>query len=164
MKRYRHWLGTGASLVLGIIFITAGLGKLMQPSALLDVFFNYFPDFGYLFLTPAFTAAVTVGIPLLELILGIFLVVGIFARLAALLTIPLIAGFIASNTWLLNHGQQRNPCDCFGGLEEILGIRLTNTGALYLDFGMAALVVIILFGYRRGFLNFRPWFLREGEG
>ncbi|MFC1917938.1 MauE/DoxX family redox-associated membrane protein [Chloroflexota bacterium] len=164
MKRYRYWLGTGASLILGIIFIAAGLGKLMQPSTMLDVFFNYFPDFGYLFLAPAFASAITVGIPILELILGIFLVTGIFARLATLLTIPLITGFIASNTWLLTHGQQRNPCDCFGGFTEILGIELTNTSALYLDFGMAALVLMILFCYQRRFFSFKPWFLREGEG
>ena len=86
---------------------------------------------------------------------------GVLARPSALLTVPLIAGFIASNAWLLTHGQSHNPCDCFGGFAEMLGFTLTNQVALYLDFAMLALVLIILLCYQGKFLNIRPWFFKR---
>jgi len=50
-----------------------------------------------------------------------------------------------------------------GIMERIIHVELSTTGALYLDIGMLALVLIILFCYRGNFLNIHPWFLGRSK-
>jgi len=37
--RYKHWLGLGASLILGTIFLISGIGRSLAEVELFDTFF-----------------------------------------------------------------------------------------------------------------------------
>ncbi len=147
--------------MLGLIFITAGLGKILHPTAILDTFYHYLPQFAPYFLTSAFTDAILVWLPRVELIIGLLMLVGVLSRLMSVFSLLLTAGFIANNVWLLNHGQGHSPCGCLGTVEEVFGLTLSATGALYMDIAMVALALVVLLGYRGTLLNPYPWFLRR---
>ena len=142
-----------------MIFIASGLGKLLSQAESFKAIFNPFPDF----LSPIFTEAVFSWLPVIELIVGLLLIIGVVVKPMAVFSSLLIAGFIAKNIWLLNHGQGQQPCYCFGIMEEMLNATLSTVGSLYLDTVMLVLVLIILFCYPSKFLNIYPWFLRRGE-
>jgi len=161
--RHKHWIGAGASIILGLIFVAAGLGKLLDPVAIRDMLYIFFPSFGSLFLTSAFTKAILIWLPRIELIVGLILIIGIAAKLMAIFSSVLIAGFIANNSWMISQGLGYKPCGCLPIVERITQTQLSNVGALYLDTGMLALVLIILFCYRGNFLNIHPWFLARGK-
>ena len=162
-RRYLYWLSIIAGTILGLIFIVAGLGTILHPAAILDTFYYYFPQFAPFFLTSAFTDAILVWLPRVELIIGLLMIVGVLARLMSVFSLLLTAGFIANNVWLLNHGQAHSPCGCLGAVEEVFGLTLSATGALYMDIAMVVLAVVILLGYRGTFLNPYPWFLRRDD-
>jgi len=155
--RSKHWIGVGASLILGLIFATAGLGKLLHQTEAYKLFFS--PDF----LTPALAKAVFIWLPRLELIIGLLLIIGVAAKLVTIFSSVLIAGFITNNVWLLAQGLGDKPCGCFGIAERIAQGRLSTLGSLYVDIAMLALVLIILFYYQSRFFNIYPWFLRRGR-
>ena len=155
--RSKHWIGVGASLILGLIFVVAGLGKLLHPTEAFKLFF--FPDF----LTPALAKVVFIWLPRLELIIGLLLIIGVAAKLVTIFSSVLIAAFITNNVWLLIQGLGDKPCGCFGIAERIAQARLSTLGSLYVDMAMLALVLIILFCYQRRFFNIYPWFLRRGR-
>jgi len=154
--RYRHWIGIGAGIILGLIFVTSGLGKLLSQAESFKTIFNPFPDF----LGPAFTEAIFSWFPYIELIVGSLLIIGIVAKLMAIFSLALTAGFITNNSWLISRGLGYEPCDCFGVMERIIQVELSTVGALYMDIGMLALALIILFCYPSRFFTIRPWFLR----
>jgi uncharacterized membrane protein YphA (DoxX/SURF4 family) len=85
--RYKHWLGLGASLILGIIFLTAGIGKLLVEVELFETYFPAFLDF----LSLDQTRLLFYGLPYVELAIGTLLIVGFATKL--------IAAFVASNVW-----------------------------------------------------------------
>ena len=158
----RHWLAIGASILLGLVFVVAGLGKLLQPAEAFKIFFTSYPAYLVDFLTPVFFKAIFTWLPRIELIVGLLLIMGIAAKLMAAFSSMLIAGFIANNSWLLSQGLGYEPCSgCFGMLERITQARLSTVGALYLDIGMLVFVLIILFCYPGNFLTTRPWFFRK---
>ena len=88
---------------------------------------------------------------------------GIVARLTAIFTSVLIAGFIINNGLLLSYGLGDAPCGCFGILENIIQNKLSIMGALYVDIGMLVLVLIAVFCYPGNITSFRPWFLGTGR-
>ena len=155
--RSKHWLGVGASLILGLIFVVAGLGKLLHQTEAYKLFFS--PDL----LTPALAKAVLIWLPRIELAIGVLLIAGFAAKLVTIFSSVLIAGFITNNVWLLVQGLGDKPCGCFGLAERIAQARLSTLGSLYIDIAMLALVLIILFCYRRRFFNIYPWFLKRGK-
>ena len=95
--RYRYWVSVGASIILGVIFVVSGLGKLLSQAESFKTIFNPFPDFW----APVFAEAVFSWLPFIELIIGLLLIVGISANLMAVFSAVLIAGFITNNSYLL---------------------------------------------------------------
>jgi len=159
IRRYKHWLGVGAGILLGMIFVAAGVGKLLHEPEAFTIFFTPFPGF----LSPIFTKAVFIWLPGIELVVGLLLIIGIAAKLAATISSALIVGFIVNNSLALISGLGGKPCGCFGAAEKLTQATLSMLDALYLDIIMLALVLIILFCYRGRFLNIYPWFLRRGK-
>ncbi len=151
----KHWIGVGASITLGLIFIVAGVGKLLHQPEAVRIFFIPLPDF----LTATLTKAVFSWLPYIEFTVGLLLIIGVAPKLVATLSSMLIAGFIAHNALLISYGLWAEPCDCFGKLKIVPYTELSIIGSLYLDIVMLALVLIILFWHRGSFFNIYPWFL-----
>ena len=155
----KHWISVGASIILGLIFIVAGLGKLLHQPDAVRIFFIPLPDF----LTATLAKAVFIWLPRIELLVGLLLVMGIAAKLVATFSSVLIAGFIAHGSLLIRRGLGSEPCDCFGKMKIVPYTELSIIGSLYLDIVMLALILIILFWHQRNFFNIYPWFLARGK-
>jgi uncharacterized membrane protein YphA (DoxX/SURF4 family) len=151
---FKHRAGTWASIVLGLIFMAAGFGKLFSPAYIFKLTFNPFPGF----ISTAFSNSVFHWLPYLEIIIGVLLIIGIMPRFAAVLAGLLIAGFITHNAWRLNQGLAYTPCTCFGVLDRILGLELSTTDSLYLDIAMLVLAFLVIFCHKGRFFNIRPRF------
>lgn len=157
VKRYRHWAGIGASILLGAVFVTSGLGKLPpQTEAYLIIF-----SLPRALLSPTLANYLDLWLPRVELALGIIIIIGIAPRLMTLLAAALTAAFIFNNSWEISQGLGQNTCGCFGA-NSFLGY-ITTTQALYIDIGMLAAVAIILLFYPGNLLTIRPWFLSRGK-
>ena len=110
---YKHWIGTGACIILGLILITAGLGKLLYQAEFLAVI-RY-----KTFLPPGQVNLIADWFPWIELVVGLLLFTGVAARLAAILSCLLIGAFITHNGWLISQGAGYKPCGCLS-LVEVL--------------------------------------------
>ena len=153
--RYRYRVAIVISIILGIIFIVSGIGKLLGQNALLA---NTLPLLG---MTPGLANIIAHGVPWVELILGILLVTGICAKLAVSLSFVFIAAFIFYNSWMITHGLGYEPCGCFGIFEKLFLGELSTIDSLYIDIGLFILALIIFFSYSGNFLNMRPWFIKR---
>lgn len=147
----KNIISLAAGLLIGFTFIASGTGKLfgdmetpaqamafinaMLPEALLTPFIM---DFIYKILVP-------VIFPWAELILGIALIAGLMPRLAAILTLPMIAAFMGTNIWTIASGEYSKCASCFGIWEKIFGY-LTPYQSLGIDIilGLLALCVVFL--------------------
>ncbi len=154
---HANLLAIGASILLGLIFATAGLEKLLHPWEFLVTIFST----GFFILSQAMV--VSQWLPWIELMLGLLLIMGISAKFMASASCPLILGFIFYNIRAIRQGLDT---DCGCGVLELLVehyIELealsSSTTALYLDIGMMVLVLIILVCYPGNFFTTRPWFL-----
>jgi len=153
--RYRYWVSAGASIIVGLIFIFSGVGKLLYQTDFLVVLL------ANPLLTPTLAQVATCVLPWIESVLGALLIMGISAKLMASLSLVLIAGFIADNGWLIAQGLAYKPCGCFGIFERILQSKLSTLDSLVFDIGMLALVLIVLLCYPGKFFDTRIWFLRK---
>ena len=156
--RYKHWLGLGASITLGMIFLVSGIGKLLlQEGKLFETFFPGFLDF----LSLDQTRLLFYGLPYVEIAIGTLLIVGFATKLIAALTALLIAAFIASNVWFITHGMGFEPCGCLGIFDRLFQSKLSTQQSLYIDIAMLALILITLLCYQRSFTSIRLWFLKK---
>jgi len=151
----RNWLAIGAGIILGLIFLAAGLGKLLNQTESFVIF--VFPEF----LPTALDKFIFRWLPRIEIIIGVLLITGVAARLTASLSLALIVSLIANNSILLIQGFGDKPCGCFGMAERWAQYRLSVAGALYIDIVMLILGFMVLFFYQRGFFTVNPWFLRR---
>lgn len=155
--RYKHWLGLGASLILGIIFLISGIGKLLTEVELFETYFPGFLDF----LSLGQTRLLFYGLPYVELVIGTFLILGFATKLTAAFSSLLITGFIASNIWFITHGMGFEPCGCLGIFVRLFQSKLSTQQSLYLDMAMLALALITIVSYQRRFTDIYPWFLKR---
>lgn len=154
--RFKRWLGPGAAIVLGLVFLLSGAGKLFNEYDVFFIFFTPFADF-----VLPFAPLIYLWLPVIEIAVGLLLISGILARPAAVLAVGLIAIFIANNSWLIAHGFGAEPCGCFGVLEELARVRMLTIGALVLDVVMLLLALATLFLAPVSFFNINTWFWAE---
>ena len=159
-----------AGVLVGIIFVVSGSGKIFaygeMPGQTMQFIGAVLPD---AWLTPQL--AVFLGqiffpyiIPWLELCLGIMLLLRIWPRLFATITLPLIAAFMANNIWYINKGDVKfTECDCFGIWKMFLG-SFTHVESLYIDIVLLALALTVIFIHPGGFLSSPTWLARLGRG
>ena len=155
---YKHWLGLGASLILGVIFLISGVGKLLAQEELFETFFPGFLDF----LSLEQTRLLFYGLPYVELVIGALLIIGVGTKLAAAFSLLLIGAFTASNVWFITHGMGFEPCGCLGIFDRLFQSKLSTQQSLYLDIAMLTLALTTLLCYNRSFTNLYPWFIRKG--
>jgi uncharacterized membrane protein YphA (DoxX/SURF4 family) len=108
LRRAWPWLAVLARLVVGGVWLVAGLTKVGDPESSVRAVRAYqlVPD--------PLERTVGYALPLLEICLGVLLVVGLAQRLAAVASAVLLAGFIVGISAAWARGLQIE-CGCFGG-------------------------------------------------
>lgn len=147
MKNMAYWSGILATILLGMLLVVAGVGKLMSGTTGYDAYL--FPSF----LPELVTGAAYIAIPYVEVAVGLLLILGIGVKFATSISAWLIACFVASNLYLLSIGV--GTCgDCFG----VAG-GLTVYAALVIDGLMALMVAVIFLSQKGTYFNITPWYL-----
>jgi uncharacterized membrane protein YphA (DoxX/SURF4 family) len=131
------WIGTVARLVVGAVWIVAGLLKLPDPAASVRAVR------AYQLLPESTVTVIGYGLPILEVCLGLLLVVGLGTRavagLSALLFIAYIIGI--SSAWA--RGLQID-CGCFGGGGFAANATSKYPGEIARDAGLLALCAFLV--------------------
>ncbi|MFC2023015.1 NINE protein, partial [Chloroflexota bacterium] len=117
-------------------------------------FFDVIFKFGW---GPTMASMVSDVLPWAEIVLALALLTKVLPRVAAVLTLPMIAGFIASNAYAITQGVVEFPeCGyCFGVLEKFLGSP-TPAMSLSIDIAMFVASLLVIFVHPAPFFNLRP--------
>ncbi len=139
-------------LVLGVTFVYASLDKIAHPDQFAKIVYNYkiLPDF----LINVFA----VTLPWVELLAGLFLIVGIFTESASLLISFLLVLFLIAISINVLRGVDLN-CGCFStdpaGKKE--GISLLFKDFLFLFMGL------MVFFFNKGFGSISSLYRRKSS-
>jgi uncharacterized membrane protein YphA (DoxX/SURF4 family) len=106
------WLATAARLVVGGVFVVAGLLKLPDPAAAVRAVR------AYRLLPEALVAPVAFGLPMVEIAVGLALLAGVFVRTAAIASAVLLVVFLVGVGSAWARGLQID-CGCFGNGGEV---------------------------------------------
>jgi uncharacterized membrane protein YphA (DoxX/SURF4 family) len=150
--RTRYWVAFGASILLAVVLLTAGVGKLMGQSAFLLTLSTWI-------VSENIANWVAGWLPWVELVLGACLLVGIVPQIVAGITALLVAAFAMHNGWMIAHGLGYQPCHCLGIMDQVFGGELSTIGSLYVDIGLIILALAVYFCYPGRLSNVRPWFM-----
>ncbi len=131
------FLDLGLRLIVGIVFLIAGIGKLPEHSEFVDVVLAYkiLP-----FSIAVFYASV---LPWLEITIGSCLILGLFTKPFSLLSIPIIVSFIFANATALSFGTGED-CGC-GGVLIVMDYKV----ALIIDASLLIGASLIFFQRKR---------------
>lgn len=124
-------------VVLGGIFIFAGISKIIEPIAefiALGRSWDIIPD-------PLLTWYMTL-LPWVELIFGIMLILGLFTRLSAVVIGLTILSFIIAITINMVRGRTLEDCGCFG---SALHFGDTFAQLLWRDLILMAMALVLTF-------------------
>jgi uncharacterized membrane protein YphA (DoxX/SURF4 family) len=150
-------IGIPAAVLLGFIFLIAGIGKLPAQTDAYTILLvlRKIP------LMLILSDYVHIVFPVLEIILGLLLIAGIAPKVMAVFSSLLIGAFIFNNLWLVRKGLAEDPCYCFGGsFNWLLGV-ISTRQALYVDMGMLALVCLVITHSPGNWPAGRPWFFKK---
>lgn len=126
------WIGLGARLVVGGYFVAAGALKLPDPAE------SVLAVRAYQLLPEAVVPTVGHALPVVELVVGACLLLGLLTRGAAVVTFVLLAAFVFGISWAWAKGLQIE-CGCFGGGGTKAGASDKYPGEIARDLGLAAL-------------------------
>lgn len=119
----------------GVLLYAGGI-KLFEPHGARDAILAYriFP--------PSVAPVLGYALPLLEIALGIFLLIGLFVRLSGIISALLMVGFMAGiiSVWVRGYSID---CGCFGGGGDISpeGRNARYTQELIRDFGFTLMAL-----------------------
>lgn len=99
----------GMRIVLGAIFLLAGLTKVQSPGSFAEAIRVYH------LLPSGLVAPFALVLPWLEILVAAYLLVGFLSRLAALGSAAMLAMFVIALTDALLTGNTAHACGCFGG-------------------------------------------------
>ena len=127
-----RYLSFGFRLILGATFIAAGVGKLPMRDDFVNTVISYdlLPD--------VLAQPYAVALPWVEIVIGAFLILGLFSRIASGVGILTVLSFIIGNSIVLSRGLSLN-CDCLGWLAA-----LQTRDALIIDSVLLVMAVQIL--------------------
>jgi protein-disulfide isomerase len=153
----RAWLGVVARLLLAGTFLWAGAGKVGDPAASVRAVRAYrvLPEW--------LDKGVGYGLPYVEIALGVLLLVGLAARLSALVAVALLVVFLAGMISAAARGL-RIECGCFGGGGDLGTAGATHyTTEILRDSGLL-LVAAFLAWWPRTRLAADDWLRRTVPG
>lgn len=105
-----RWFAAGARIVLGTVFVTAGLPKVLDSQSFLVSVINY------QLLSYNLARFVATGLPILEVVLGVLLILGLWTRPIAAVSSILLVVFMLGIMSAWARGLSIN-CGCFGSNE-----------------------------------------------
>src|SRR4030042_6377363 len=150
MNRFiqNKWLIFGCRMILGIIWITASISKILDMSGFVDtvVAYDLIPQ----------TLAEIYGwlVPWVELYLGCSLILGVLPRVSAAISILLTASFAIASTYALEKFPD-STCGCFGSF-----ILLSHPVSLTIDGIMFLMALVILVNRNQEFMTLGERFNR----
>ncbi len=107
-RTVQPWLSTLVRLSMAGILIAAAIPKMMDiPQSIIAVR-------AYRLLPEVVVPLVGTMLPFVELLLALFLAVGLFTRISSIVWLVMMAGFVAGVIWAWSHGLSID-CGCFGG-------------------------------------------------
>lgn len=137
-------------LILAIIFLIAGIAKLISPhDTFLDTVTIYYA------LPKSLSYFIHSALPWVEVVIGCLLITGLFRTVAFVSALLLIATFIGANTYsftVWSHWAELG-CGCFGKL-----VKLSHLHALLLNGVMVGIVGMLLLSSKGN----KPLFPRFG--
>lgn len=127
------WVTTVARLVLGGVLIAAGALKIGNPAD------SVVAVKAYQLLPESIAVAVGYALPILEIVVGVLLVVGLLTKVASVIAGLLMFTFVFGIAWAWTHGL-RIDCGCFGGGGQLgEGQEPTYLLDILRDFGLVLL-------------------------
>lgn len=102
------WVGVGARLLVGGVWLVAGLIKIPQPAV------NVRAVRAYQLLPESMVPTVGYALPIVEILVGLLLLVGLLTRVGAVLSSVLLVAFVVGILSAWSRGLQIE-CGCFGG-------------------------------------------------
>ncbi|MBV8222034.1 MAG: DoxX family membrane protein [Candidatus Eremiobacteraeota bacterium] len=106
-----QWLPLIARIVVGAVFLAAGVLKVGHAADLGSTIVAFRLD-----LPPAFVGFSAIALPLFEIVLRVYLLLGWQLRIVSLVSVALLAVFIAALSSVVVRGIP-TPCGCFGPRE-----------------------------------------------
>jgi uncharacterized membrane protein YphA (DoxX/SURF4 family) len=165
----RDILSIVASVIVGLLLLIAGTGKLFgfgQMPGQTEFLDRFIPDFLFTPETAQFIGLVFIPylLPVIEIVIAVLLLAGIWPRVMALMVMYLTLGFMANNLWTIGQGVDKFPdCPCFGIWETWTGVRFTPTQSLYIDIGLFILAAVIVFIPPVRLFSHQFWFTRQSK-
>ncbi len=146
-----RWVWLTARVLLGAVFLAAAVTKIQDMSGFVDTVV------GYHMLPEALARLYGWVVPWVELYAGVALILGVFTRFTALLTIPMTLSFVVASIYAIANATA-GPCGCFGNF-----ISLNHPTSLTIDVVMIIMALILLqkdksFLAMRQLLNRVPFF------
>jgi uncharacterized membrane protein YphA (DoxX/SURF4 family) len=167
-NRTRSTVSLVAGILIGLTFLLSGSGKVFgygdMPGQTMQFITAVIPGDWLTGRQDLFLMDILLYIiPWIELCLGILLLLRIWPRFFAIITLPLTAAFVANNAWYISQGEIAfTPCECFGIWEKFLGT-LTHVQSLYIDIVLFALALTIVIVHPGGFFSSPPWLAKKGQ-
>jgi uncharacterized membrane protein YphA (DoxX/SURF4 family) len=124
-------IGLLARLILGVVLVWAGASKLTNPAA------SALAVRAYKLLNYDVAGYVGYALPVVELLVGLLLVVGLLTRVCAVVGGLLMLAFIFGISWAWAHGYSID-CGCFGGGGTIAASQTQYPREILRDVGIAA--------------------------
>ena len=131
-------IGLAARLILGVALIWAGAAKVTNPAL------SQLAVRAYKLLPYEFAGYVGLALPILEILVGLLLVVGLLTRWSALAGGLLMVAFIFGISWAWAHGYSID-CGCFGGGGTIAAAQTQYPKEILRDVGFAACAAWLIF-------------------
>jgi len=102
------WVGVAARLIVGGVWVAAGVLKIPDPAA------NVRAVRAYQLLPEPMVPGVGYALPIVEVVVGLLLLIGLLTRVAAVLSGLLVVAFIVGMSAAWARGLEIE-CGCFGG-------------------------------------------------
>lgn len=109
LKDWKKWLVLGLRILFGILLITASTDKVIKPVDFAQMVTNYRVPF---FLTPEICRWIGIWLPYVEIVVGVFLILGIWLDAAVVINLILMAVFTILVTQAYARGLDIS-CGCF---------------------------------------------------
>lgn len=138
IRNWRDWVGLIARLVLGVVFMFAGVTKIVN----IPLFQQNIRAYQLL---PELWMSDALGyvLPVVEIIVALLLLVGLLTRGAAAVTLLMLVAFIIGIGWVWSQGISVD-CGCFGTGGEVAPEDTAYPQKIAENVGMSALCIWLL--------------------